>query len=273
MFSVSISASDSKTIKIWDCAKDYCVLTLRTDVSISCIKFDEHYLLAASYLGHMVLWDMCTGERLAEFMRHTGSIFSFDFSLDLNVVVSGAADNRIKIWSLTSGQLYKTIKDHNLWVLKVILTPYPAAEGSSNQEQHLLISMDKSCICIRLMSFVSVKTRPEGLYLTTLYSVPLCSTLDLAVSTPGLYFDGRYLHFIKNLDGVSTSAILCQWDVKNRRMVKEINLRQKVKALLAVGKKYVAILTPWQSKTTPNFSVLDRDSLEKVTYWHLPPSR
>ncbi|XP_054715410.1 F-box/WD repeat-containing protein 2-like [Uloborus diversus] len=267
------TASDSKIIQIWDCAKDQCLITIRTDASIASIKFDDNIIIASSYLGHMVSWDAVSGERLAEYMRHGGAVFTFDYSQDLNVVISGAADCRIKIWALSNGFLYKTLTDHNWWVLKVMLTPYPAEKGSKQQNRHLIFSMDKTTVVVRLMSFVAETITPEGLYMTTLYSILLGRSDDICLFTPGLHFDGDFLYFPKESFDNRGCAVLCKWDVKRKCMISEMELNLKVKALLGVGKKYLVVLTPWQDKTTPNFIVMDKESKEKVALWHLPPSK
>lgn len=250
-----------------------CVLTIRTDSSIASIKFDDRIIIASSYLGHMVSWDSVSGQRLTEYMRHAGAIFTFDYSLDLNVIVSGSADCRIKLWALSNGYLYKTLSDHSWWVLKVILTPYPAEKGSMQQDRHLLFSMDKTTIFVRLMSFVSETLTPEGLYMTTLYSILLQRTEDACLFTPGLHFDGEFLYFPNESLDNRGYAVLCKWDVRQKCMVSETDLNLKVKALLGVGKKYIVILTPWQDKTVPNFIVLDKDTNEKVAVWNMPPSK
>ncbi|KFM69981.1 F-box/WD repeat-containing protein 2, partial [Stegodyphus mimosarum] len=267
------TASDSKIIQIWDCGKDLCILTIRTDASIASIKFDDTIIVASSYLGHMVCWDAVSGQRLSEYMRHSGAVFSFDYSQDLNVVISGSADCRIKIWALSNGYLYKTLTDHSSWVLKVMLMPYPAEKGSKQQDRHLLFSMDKATIVVRLMSFVSATITPEGLYMTTLYSILLGRVNDDSLFTPGLHFDGEFLYFPKESLDNRGSAVLCKWDVKRKCMVSELDLNLKVKALLGVGKKYIVILTPWQGKTEPNFIVMDKETKEKVAFWNMPPSK
>ncbi|KAF8794816.1 F-box/WD repeat-containing protein 2 [Argiope bruennichi] len=267
------TASDSKTIQIWDCGRDVCLLTIRTDSSVASIKFDDSILIASSYLGHMVSWDAISGQRLTEYMRHSGAIFTFDYSKDLNLLISGSSDNRIKIWALSNGYLYKTLSDHSCWVLKVMLCPYPAEKGSKHMDRQLLFSLDKTVIVVRLMTFISSDMSPDGLYITTLYSIKHGRSDDSALFTPGLHFDGEFLYYPKESFDNQKSSILCKWDVKQKCMASEMELNLKVRALLGVGKKYVVILTPWQHKTLPNFIVLDKDSFEKVALWNIPPSR
>lgn len=214
-----------------------------------------------------------SGQRLTEYMRHCGAIFSFDYSKDLNLLISGSADNRIKIWSLSNGYLNYTVSDHNCWVLKIILRPYPAENGSKYQDRHWLFSMDRSVIFVRLMSFIASDLAPEGLYITTLYSITYGRPEIDSLFSPGLFFDGNFLYFSKEqLDNRKLSTF-CQWDVKQKCMVSEVPLNLRLKALLGVGKKYVAISTFWKHKTLPNFLVLDKKTLKEVAVWNFPPSR
>lgn len=260
-------------IQIWDCATDTCVMTLKSDSSISSIKFDDYIIIASSYLGHMVAWDFTSGERLSDYMRHGGAIFSFDYSLDLNIVVSGSSDCRVKIWELSGGNLKKTLTDHSWWVLKVILTSYPADKDSKQKNRHLLFSMDKTTIFVRLMSLVTGTLSPEGLYISTLYSIMLQRTKDSCLFTPGLHFDGEFLYFPKESLDNRGYAVLCKWDVRKGCMISETDLNLKIKALLGVGRKYVVLLTPLQDKTVPNFIVVDKETKEKVAFWKSPPSK
>ncbi|GFS42943.1 hypothetical protein TNIN_192501 [Trichonephila inaurata madagascariensis] len=266
------TASDSKIIQIWDCYRDVCLLTLRTDSSVASVKFDDTILIASSYLGHMVSWDVISGQRLTEYMRHSGAIFTFDYSKDLNLLISGSSDNRIKIWALSNGYLYKTLSDHSCWVLKVLLCPYSTEKETKNSDRRLLFSLDKNVIVVRLMNFITSDMSPDGLYITTLYSIKH-GRPDTSVFTPGLHFDGEFLYYPKESFDNQKSSYLCKWDVKQKRLVLEQNFNLKVRALLGVGKKYMVVLTPWQHKTLPNFIVMDKQSLEKVALWNVPPSR
>ncbi|GIY01755.1 hypothetical protein CEXT_474371 [Caerostris extrusa] len=143
------TASDSKIIQIWDCEKDTCLLTIKTDSSIASVKFDDSILIASSYLGHMVSWDAISGQRLTEYMRH----------------------------------------NHSCWVLKVMLSPYPAEKGSKHIDRQLLFSLDKTVIVVRMLNFITTDMSSEGLYITTLYSIKHGQPDNVSSFIPGLYFD------------------------------------------------------------------------------------
>lgn len=206
-------------------------------------------------------------------MRHCGAIFSFDYSKDLNLLISGSADNTMKIWSLSNGICYHTVHDHNCWVLKIILRPYPAENGSKYQERHWLFSMDRSVIIVRLLSLVDPELAKGGLYITFLYSITYGQPEVNTLFSPGLFFDGDYLYFSKEQLDNRKLSMFCKWDVKQGRMVSEVALNLRMKALLGVGKKYVAISTFWKHKTLPNFLVLDKKTWKEVAVWNFPPLR
>lgn len=258
------TASDSKTIQLWDCHKDECLLTLRTDASVAAIMFDDELLIVSSYLGHLVSWDLSTGQRLMEYFRHVGAVFTFDYCKDLNIVVSGSADTRIKIWSLQQGNMITTLQGHSLWVLKVLLRPFNQT-GINNEQIYHLFSMDKDNIMVWMLQ----AHQPKTLTVTSLYTIPIRGK-ETNLFIPGLHFDGNFLFFMKDSN---PNAYLCKWDVSLKKMDLEISLKCNVKVLLGVGQKYAAIVTPWPSKGVPNFIVFDLMTLENVAMWHLPPSR
>ena len=66
------------------------------------------------------LWDIETGQKLAEF-RHKG-VKSISFSPDGNLFASGGTDNIIKVWAVATGQNIHTLT-HKSWVYSVAFSP------------------------------------------------------------------------------------------------------------------------------------------------------
>ena len=56
------------------------------------------------------LWNLTNWEKISQFESHQGEVISLDWSADNRMIVSGAKDNKIKIWN-TLGQLKHTVID------------------------------------------------------------------------------------------------------------------------------------------------------------------
>ncbi|XP_013788753.2 F-box/WD repeat-containing protein 2-like [Limulus polyphemus] len=265
------TASESKIIQLWDCETDVCLLKRRTYASVASIKFDQNWIIVSSYLGHLISWDMVTGQRAVEYLRHVGAVFTFDYSKDLDVLVSGSADTKIKFWSLKRGTLLTTLQEHTSWVLKVMLCSFPRLDNS-DYRRHLMFSMDKSKVRVWAVSLECDGKDPEGLYITSLYSIPLY-TDDMNLFTPGLHFDNTFLYFIRQDPHLYGHSLLCKWDVRLGKMAREIRLNVKVKALLGIGQRYAAVVTPLSNFGSSNFFAFDMNNLDLVAVSHLPSSR
>jgi len=55
-------------------------------------------------------WDVGTGECLTALQGHTSQIYSIDFSLDGETLVSCSMDSTIKIWDVKTGACLKTLR-------------------------------------------------------------------------------------------------------------------------------------------------------------------
>ncbi|XP_022251838.1 F-box/WD repeat-containing protein 2-like isoform X1 [Limulus polyphemus] len=265
------TASESKIIQLWDCETNVCLLTLRTYASVASIRFDQSWIIVSSYLGHLVSWDMVTGQRTVEYQRHVGAVFTFDYSKDLGVLVSGSSDTKIKFWSLKRGTLLTTLQEHTSWVLKVLLCSFPRLDNSDNR-RHLMFSMDKSKVRVWAVSLGFVWKEPEGLYITSLYSIPLhMDGMNLFI--PGLHFDNAFLYFVKQDPHLRGHSLLCKWNVRLGKMAREIRLNVKIKALLGIGKRYAAVVAHLNNFGSSNFFAFDMNNLDLVAVSNLPCSR
>jgi WD40 repeat protein len=61
--------------------------------------------------------------RLYSRSEHTKPVLGVAISPDGKIVVSGSADNTIKVWDLASGRLLRTIEPHSSWIFSVAISP------------------------------------------------------------------------------------------------------------------------------------------------------
>jgi len=83
---------------------------------------DGELILAATSNNTALLLDSETGERIRSFTGHTNEVFSVAFSDDGQYVLTGCADNTIKIWDL-DGYLLKTFLGHKQTIFALEFLP------------------------------------------------------------------------------------------------------------------------------------------------------
>jgi len=261
------SGTDDGSIFIWNSENDTVINQhkMSDDFCITCLSMDDQMLVVGSSNGFLASLALDMFQHKHIFGQFSAAVFSIDFSSELNLVVSGSADNTIKLWSLSLGRLICTLHAHTHWVLKVILKPLSqSSEVIYNAPNAYLVSMDKEKILLwPLDKDITSVPRPVA-------SIPLLSCPH-GFFTPGLHFHDHFLYFIQqNLD-VKSSTTLCKYDIFTKKTVHELKLNLHVKILQAIGSKYVCIIT--RQCDFPNLLILDLETLKEVALLHLPLSR
>ncbi|MBW4642538.1 MAG: caspase family protein [Goleter apudmare HA4340-LM2] len=119
------SASDDKTIKLWDVENGSLITTLTghtervTSISLS---HDGKLLAAGSADKTIKLWRLTDGKLLQTFKGNTEEITSISFSPDGQMLASGDYDNTVRLWRL-DGSLVKSLPGHGLAIASVKFSP------------------------------------------------------------------------------------------------------------------------------------------------------
>ncbi|KAK3902612.1 hypothetical protein C8A05DRAFT_15350, partial [Staphylotrichum tortipilum] len=100
------SASDDRTIKLWDAATGSCTATLEGHTGpVYSVAFshDSKTLASASDDRTIKLWDAATGNCTATLEGHTDLVTSVAFSHDSKTLASASDDRTIKLWDAATG--------------------------------------------------------------------------------------------------------------------------------------------------------------------------
>jgi WD40 repeat protein len=106
-----ISASDDKTLKVWDLASGQVVQTFlghSDGVSSVALTPDDKYAVSGSDDKTIRVWDFASGKELRALRGHDSKIWSVAVASNGDRIVSGGADKTVKIWDRSSGELLQT---------------------------------------------------------------------------------------------------------------------------------------------------------------------
>jgi WD40 repeat protein len=74
-------------------------------------------------LGHVVIWDIVTGRRIAEVGDEFDTVIAADISPDQSLIALGGPSRLVKIFSAADGKMICKMKKHTDWVTAVCFTP------------------------------------------------------------------------------------------------------------------------------------------------------
>ncbi|KAK4141539.1 WD40-repeat-containing domain protein [Dichotomopilus funicola] len=118
------SASEDKTVKIWDPATGQCVSTLEGHSGyVRSVAWSHDAtrlrLASASHDKTVKIWDPATGQCISTLEGHCGFVLSVAWSYDVTQLASASWDKTVKIWDPETGQCVWTLEGHRDLVLSV----------------------------------------------------------------------------------------------------------------------------------------------------------
>ncbi|RDW64643.1 hypothetical protein BP6252_10294 [Coleophoma cylindrospora] len=155
------SASDDRTVKIWDAATGQLKQTLKGHSGeVSSVAFSHDSQLLALALSDRIvkIWDAATGQLKQTLEGHSSFVSSVVFSHDSQLLASASYDRTVKIWDAATGQLKQTLEGHNSLVSLVAFSHDSQLLASASSDRIVKIWDITSGLChktVKVPSFVS----------------------------------------------------------------------------------------------------------------------
>ncbi|KAF2686634.1 hypothetical protein K458DRAFT_362825 [Lentithecium fluviatile CBS 122367] len=157
------SASDNKTVKIWDARSGACLLTLKGHINhVESVAFsrDSAWVASASRDKTVKIWDARSGVCLltlkghSDYVNsgHSNHVDSIAFSRDSAWVASASRDKTVKIWDARSGVCLLTLKGHSDYVNSVAFLHDSAWVASASDDKTVKIWDACSGECLQTLN-------------------------------------------------------------------------------------------------------------------------
>ncbi|GEM_PF-673400 len=148
----AISASNDKTLRLWNVGTGLCVRTFKghaaavTSVSVS---DDGYFALSGSNDKTLRLWEIGTGRCLRTFEGHSTQVNSVCISPDGRHGLSGGSGNTVRLWEMETGRCLRTFLGHTGWVTSVSVSPDGLFGLSAGEDNTLRLWELETGLCVR----------------------------------------------------------------------------------------------------------------------------
>ncbi|KAL8364818.1 hypothetical protein RB595_003883 [Gaeumannomyces hyphopodioides] len=200
------SASDDKTVKLWNAATGACLQTFEGHSDwVRSIAFspDGQRLASASDDRTVKFWNAATGACLQTFEGHSDWVRSIAFSPDGQRFASASDDKTVKLWNAATGACQQTLEGHSNWVISVAFSPdgQRLASASFDNAVKLWDAATGACITTLHGLTFTLSFDDTGSYLQTDFGTKLLQK-EPAASPAAVQADLQH----QNFEGIGISA-------------------------------------------------------------------
>ena len=175
-----VSASNDKTIRVWDTSTGEVVRVLRGQIGTgnegkiyaAALSPDDRLLAVGGYPSRwgIRLIDFQAGEVIALLKGHNNVISGLAFSPDGNKLISGSSDKTARIWNVRTQRTIHLLKGHKESIYAVAFSPDGRLAVTGSFDETLKLWNSKSGFLIKTLkghtnALRSVSFTPNGKYL------------------------------------------------------------------------------------------------------------
>jgi len=138
----AVTASDDKTLKVWNLATGQCQATLEghtNQVFGVAITSDGALAVSASKDKTLKVWNLATGRCRTTLEGHADSVVEVAITSDSTSAVSSSWDKTLKVWNLATGRCRATLEGHTNVVIGVAITPDGISAISASRDKTLKV--------------------------------------------------------------------------------------------------------------------------------------
>jgi WD40 repeat protein len=175
-FQTIASASDDKTIRLWDLPTGQARSILRGHSNfVKSVTFhptQPHLLASGSKDRTIKLWNTSTGESLKTLTGHQNQVNGVIFSAEGEILASCSADKTIYLWHHPTGEIMRILKGHTLGVNAIAFSPQAPLIASASADAtvkiwnlttgELITTLTAHTTSVKALAF-----SPSGKYLAT----------------------------------------------------------------------------------------------------------
>ncbi len=107
----TVATAGGDAVKLWSPDSGEELYTLE-DADVLHMRFSRDGRLLATGGAQVRVWDVATGDEVANLAGHSGWAFAVGFNPDGSQLVSGGQDGLVKIWDIEGGVEIQTLADH-----------------------------------------------------------------------------------------------------------------------------------------------------------------
>jgi len=136
------SASDDKTIKLWDRNSKECIHTFSEYSGyVNSVAFHPGgtFIAAGSTDSTVKIWDLRTNKLIQHYTSHTQAINSVTFHPCGNYLLTASNDSTLKIFDLLEGKIFYTLHGHQGAALAVAFSKQGDYFASAGNDEHVMV--------------------------------------------------------------------------------------------------------------------------------------
>ncbi|KAJ1328871.1 COMPASS component SWD3 [Microdochium nivale] len=167
------SASDDKTVKVWDARTGLCLQTLQGHsgrVRSAVFSHDSRQLVSVSDDETVKVWDATTGQCLQTLEGHSCCVNSVVFSHDSCRLALALEDKTVKLWDAMTGQCLQTLEGHSGRVRSVVFSHDSCRLASASDDETVKLWDATTGQCLqtldtgRMVSHIEFSEQGDCLY-------------------------------------------------------------------------------------------------------------
>jgi WD40 repeat protein len=121
----AVSASEDRTVKVWDLESGHALRTLEGHSSYVysvAVPAEGQLAVSASRDQTLKVWVLETGRAVRTLEGHAASVYGVAVTADSKRAVSASEDTTLKVWDLETGRALRTLEGHSSYVYGVTVT-------------------------------------------------------------------------------------------------------------------------------------------------------